>query len=266
VINPRTLDLDRAHSVQVLGAHSSYLRWLIACRRCVAPHVRRCVAQTYRSGLRCLLRASVASRQCAERYLLLPVHRCSVPLPLPLTRPISRMIFTLGENTESALTVWFPYDYCYPEQYAYMCELKQTLDAKGHCLLEMPTGTGKVRLAHLSLKYSACQMVSLACSLLWHLLTCLVVVIKCCARHLVMLSDTQPAPPLPLVHSHASADGVPDCPHHGVPVPAPGSGQVHLLHAHGARDDQVRGGNQARHQVPRGAAGHRQGQGSHALS
>lgn len=41
------------------------------------------------------------------------------------------------------LDVYFPYEYIYPEQYQYMLELKRTLDAKGHCLLEMPTGTGK---------------------------------------------------------------------------------------------------------------------------
>ncbi|KAI4482559.1 hypothetical protein M0804_008412 [Polistes exclamans] len=41
------------------------------------------------------------------------------------------------------LIVYFPYDYIYPEQYAYMFELKRGLDAKGHCLLEMPSGTGK---------------------------------------------------------------------------------------------------------------------------
>ena len=41
------------------------------------------------------------------------------------------------------LEVFFPYDYCYPEQLAYMRELKRSLDAKGHGLLEMPTGTGK---------------------------------------------------------------------------------------------------------------------------
>ncbi|KAK9916757.1 hypothetical protein WJX75_006598 [Coccomyxa subellipsoidea] len=41
------------------------------------------------------------------------------------------------------LTVYFPYDYIYPEQFQYMLELKHALDAKGHCLLEMPTGTGK---------------------------------------------------------------------------------------------------------------------------
>lgn len=39
--------------------------------------------------------------------------------------------------------MYFPYEYIYPEQYAYMLELKRSLDAKGHCLLEMPSGTGK---------------------------------------------------------------------------------------------------------------------------
>ncbi|KAF4370124.1 hypothetical protein CsatB_005659 [Cannabis sativa] len=48
------------------------------------------------------------------------------------------------------VTVYFPYDHIYPEQYAYMLELKRSLDAKGHCLLEMPTGTGKT-IALLSL-------------------------------------------------------------------------------------------------------------------
>uniref|UniRef100_K1PYR9 General transcription and DNA repair factor IIH helicase subunit XPD n=1 Tax=Magallana gigas TaxID=29159 RepID=K1PYR9_MAGGI len=41
------------------------------------------------------------------------------------------------------LLVYFPYDYIYPEQYMYMLELKKSLDAKGHCALEMPSGTGK---------------------------------------------------------------------------------------------------------------------------
>mmetsp|Transcript_21455 Transcript_21455/g.46613 ORF Transcript_21455/g.46613 Transcript_21455/m.46613 type:complete len:871 (-) Transcript_21455:228-2840(-) len=41
------------------------------------------------------------------------------------------------------LPVYFPYDRIYLEQYEYMRALKQTLDAGGHCLLEMPTGTGK---------------------------------------------------------------------------------------------------------------------------
>ena len=31
----------------------------------------------------------------------------------------------------------------YPEQYQYMLELKRSLDARGHSMLEMPTGTGK---------------------------------------------------------------------------------------------------------------------------
>ncbi|XP_076068552.1 general transcription and DNA repair factor IIH helicase subunit Xpd [Oratosquilla oratoria] len=41
------------------------------------------------------------------------------------------------------LKVYFPYDFIYPEQYSYMLDLKRGLDAKGHCLLEMPSGTGK---------------------------------------------------------------------------------------------------------------------------
>ena len=41
------------------------------------------------------------------------------------------------------LQVLFPYDYVYPEQYRYMIEFKRTLDAQGHCVLEMPSGTGK---------------------------------------------------------------------------------------------------------------------------
>ena len=34
------------------------------------------------------------------------------------------------------ITVYFPYEYIYPEQYKYMQELKRSLDAPGHCLLE----------------------------------------------------------------------------------------------------------------------------------
>jgi len=41
------------------------------------------------------------------------------------------------------LDVFFPYDRLYAEQYKYMLSLKQALDAGGHALLEMPTGTGK---------------------------------------------------------------------------------------------------------------------------
>ncbi|XP_002126055.2 general transcription and DNA repair factor IIH helicase subunit XPD-like [Ciona intestinalis] len=41
------------------------------------------------------------------------------------------------------LLVYFPYEFIYPEQYSYMLELKRTLDAKGHGVLEMPSGTGK---------------------------------------------------------------------------------------------------------------------------
>ena len=41
------------------------------------------------------------------------------------------------------LAVDFPYPRIYPEQYQYMLELKRSLDARGHSMLEMPTGTGK---------------------------------------------------------------------------------------------------------------------------
>ncbi|KXS18878.1 DNA repair helicase [Gonapodya prolifera JEL478] len=59
------------------------------------------------------------------------------------------MKFTIGE-----LPVYFPYDYIYPEQYNYMRALKKALDAKGHCLLEMPSGTGKtITLLSLIVSY-----------------------------------------------------------------------------------------------------------------
>ncbi|KAL5792951.1 hypothetical protein ACOSP7_001545 [Xanthoceras sorbifolium] len=63
------------------------------------------------------------------------------------------MIFKLED-----VTVYFPYDNIYPEQYSYMVELKRALDAKGHCLLEMPTGTGKtIALLSLITSYALCK-------------------------------------------------------------------------------------------------------------
>ncbi|CAI4230644.1 unnamed protein product [Auanema sp. JU1783] len=41
------------------------------------------------------------------------------------------------------LEVLFPYEFIYPEQLMYMQEIKKSLDAQGHGLLEMPSGTGK---------------------------------------------------------------------------------------------------------------------------
>lgn len=53
------------------------------------------------------------------------------------------------------LVVYFPYEYIYPEQYAYMRELKMTLDAEGHGVLEMPSGTGKtITLLSLIIAYN----------------------------------------------------------------------------------------------------------------
>ncbi|KAG2991387.1 hypothetical protein JG687_00015490 [Phytophthora cactorum] len=52
------------------------------------------------------------------------------------------------------LEVVFPYERMYSEQLQYMRELKRALDAQGHCMLEMPTGTGKtVSLLSLVLAY-----------------------------------------------------------------------------------------------------------------
>ena len=41
------------------------------------------------------------------------------------------------------LPVIFPYKLIFNEQEVYMKYLKTTLDAPGHAILEMPTGTGK---------------------------------------------------------------------------------------------------------------------------
>ncbi|XP_076318647.1 general transcription and DNA repair factor IIH helicase subunit Xpd isoform X1 [Tachypleus tridentatus] len=61
------------------------------------------------------------------------------------------------------LLVYFPYEYIYPEQYSYMIELKRCLDAKGHGLLEMPSGTGKtISLLSLILSYQRAKPSELA--------------------------------------------------------------------------------------------------------
>ncbi|KAI5185821.1 DNA excision repair protein ERCC-2 [Nematocida homosporus] len=54
------------------------------------------------------------------------------------------MIVQLGE-----LEVFFPMERIYPEQLQYIKELFEVAQGKGHCLIEMPTGTGKT-LAILS--------------------------------------------------------------------------------------------------------------------
>lgn len=46
------------------------------------------------------------------------------------------------------LTVYFPYEYIYPEQYRYMLELKRSLDAGGHCLLEVSVTAAAAPAAH----------------------------------------------------------------------------------------------------------------------
>ena len=56
------------------------------------------------------------------------------------------------------IEVLFPFDHCYHEQYEYMLELKRSIDAKGHAVLEMPTGTGKtVCLLSLIVAYQSAR-------------------------------------------------------------------------------------------------------------
>ena len=57
---------------------------------------------------------------------------------------LSRRAITCGGMSLilDGLPVLFPFPHLYTEQYRYMYALKQSLDAKGHALLEMPTGTG----------------------------------------------------------------------------------------------------------------------------
>ncbi|CAI5760119.1 unnamed protein product [Candida verbasci] len=52
------------------------------------------------------------------------------------------------------LPILFPYPRIYPEQYAYMSDIKKTLDVGGNCILEMPSGTGKtISLLSLTIAY-----------------------------------------------------------------------------------------------------------------
>ncbi|CAG90541.2 DEHA2G12056p [Debaryomyces hansenii CBS767] len=52
------------------------------------------------------------------------------------------------------LPILFPYPRIYPEQYAYMCDIKKTLDVGGNCILEMPSGTGKtISLLSITVAY-----------------------------------------------------------------------------------------------------------------
>lgn len=56
------------------------------------------------------------------------------------------------------VNVVFPHDYIYPEQYQYMVHLKTALDAGGHAVLEMPSGTGKTAaLLALVVAYLRCH-------------------------------------------------------------------------------------------------------------
>lgn len=68
--------------------------------------------------------------------------------------PRARQIVFSMRVVIDELTVHFPYERIYPEQHAYMVALKRLLDAGGHGVLEMPSGTGKtVTLLALIIAY-----------------------------------------------------------------------------------------------------------------
>lgn len=56
------------------------------------------------------------------------------------------MIFDLD-----GLTVYFPYDYLYPEQWRYMMELKRALDAQASNRLPLQLSWGLLSLEFLAL-------------------------------------------------------------------------------------------------------------------
>ena len=69
---------------------------------------------------------------------------CALPAAKSLVavRPtgcrLANMKFQMDE-----VTVYFPYEYIYPEQFRYMQELKRALDAHDHCLLEVRCSSRK---------------------------------------------------------------------------------------------------------------------------
>ena len=70
-------------------------------------------------------------------------------------------VSALNPPSPSRAQIIFPYSHIYPEQYTYMSDLKRTLDAGGHCVLEMPSGTGKtVSLLSLIVSYQQVRSTS----------------------------------------------------------------------------------------------------------
>ena len=61
-------------------------------------------------------------------YVINDIAFLWLPSALPLLG-MSVVLFVSRIDIDG-LVVYFPYDYIYPEQYAYMCELKRTLDAQ----------------------------------------------------------------------------------------------------------------------------------------
>ena len=109
------------------------------------------------------------------------------------------------------LTVYFPYDYIYPEQYQYMRELKHALDAKGHCLLEVS------------------RVVSM---MLGHALQALLVISEYRDRSSLIV-----ACPCADANRHRQ-DHYPPVAHHILSAGSSRGWQAHLLHSHSSRDGE----------------------------
>ena len=136
-------------------------------------------------------------------------HLVRRPLPAPSRLTSPAMKFMLDD-----MEFIFPYDKMYPEQYNYVCDLKRSLDAHGHCVLEMPSGTGKtVSLLSLIVAYQYVRPRSR---------------FSACRR----LELTPALPP-----AARAQDG-------------PTRAQAHLLLAHRARDREGSRRAQAPHAVP----------------
>ncbi|XP_048732023.2 general transcription and DNA repair factor IIH helicase subunit XPD-like [Ostrea edulis] len=107
-------------------------RHCFQCDRCVKPNKEHC--DTCQS---CQLKDHTCGKTCGG------CHICGALDHKRRECPEKGSMSSIKRLNIDGLLVYFPYDYIYPEQYMYMSELKKTLDAKGHCALEMPSGTGK---------------------------------------------------------------------------------------------------------------------------
>ncbi|KAL1925501.1 uncharacterized protein VTP21DRAFT_384 [Calcarisporiella thermophila] len=139
------------HCVISSGATSP----LLAALEHVHPRCHEVRSPTHLPSVTLVRRSSL--RPCATlapcTLCIIAIHSVQIERP---NLPACLIIFLqlCAQVHDRGPTGPLPYDAIYPEQYAYMCDLKRTLDINGHCLLEMPSGTGKtVSLLSLIITY-----------------------------------------------------------------------------------------------------------------